>query len=185
MSLAIELENIPRNEDKESIHAMVSFVSDFEIKNEEDYKKMKKCYSEARKAKNLLEDKRKEINSPFRKKISLVNEKAKSFDELFDKIIEMTTSKVIDYDKIKHEELRKAAEVFSLSIYDVDLTINDDEAYTTEKKTVKFKVNDISLVSRDYLTIDDQKVKEALRAGIRSIPGLEIYEETTTALRRK
>jgi hypothetical protein len=47
-----------------------------------------------------------------------------------------------------------------------------------------FRVSDPALVPREYLALDERKVREAIRAGVREIPGLEIYEDQLTRLVR-
>jgi diketogulonate reductase-like aldo/keto reductase len=39
-------------------------------------------------------------------------------------------------------------------------------------------------VPREYLAVDDTAIKAAIKAGIRSIPGVEIYEEAEVRVRR-
>lgn len=45
------------------------------------------------------------------------------------------------------------------------------------------RIIDASLVPAEYLTVDVTKVKEAISAGARTIPGIEIYQETITTYR--
>jgi hypothetical protein len=42
---------------------------------------------------------------------------------------------------------------------------------------------DISKVPTKYLMVNEEAVKRDLKLGIETIPGLEVYEETTTQLR--
>ena len=51
------------------------------------------------------------------------------------------------------------------------------------RKSWKWKEVDMSNVPREYLMLDTVKINKAVRAGARSISGLEIYEESTTVLR--
>jgi hypothetical protein len=46
-----------------------------------------------------------------------------------------------------------------------------------------FKIIDASLVPREYLTISETTVRNAIKAGLRSIPGIEIFEEDRTSFR--
>jgi hypothetical protein len=48
----------------------------------------------------------------------------------------------------------------------------------------KYRLVDIGVVPRQYLEVDDRKVKAAITGGARSIPGLEIYAEMDTRLLR-
>ncbi|MEM3646834.1 MAG: hypothetical protein QW334_01630 [Thermofilum sp.] len=45
------------------------------------------------------------------------------------------------------------------------------------RKVWTFRVVDLSLVPREYLVLDESKVRKAIAAGVREIPGLEIYQE--------
>lgn len=52
-----------------------------------------------------------------------------------------------------------------------------------QKKHWTFKVVDASVVPREYLVVSDNKVRDAIRGGLRTIPGIEIYEEDSTSFR--
>lgn len=52
-----------------------------------------------------------------------------------------------------------------------------------QKKVWTFNVKDAQAVPREYLAVDERKIREAVRAGVRQIPGVDIFEETQTALR--
>jgi len=46
-----------------------------------------------------------------------------------------------------------------------------------------FKTTDLSQVPREWLQLDEKKVKEAIAAGTRSIAGLEIYQDESITIR--
>lgn len=50
-------------------------------------------------------------------------------------------------------------------------------------KSWAHEVEDISLVPREYLMIDEAKVKEAIKAGTRIIPGIKIFQKEGFSLR--
>lgn len=52
------------------------------------------------------------------------------------------------------------------------------------KKEWKYRVVDFAKVPKDYLAIDALAVQTAIRLGLRDIPGLEIYQEESLAVRR-
>jgi hypothetical protein len=62
-------------------------------------------------------------------------------------------------------------------------------AVKTEKGSIsyrevwKFKVTDESKVPRDYLSVDERKIRDAVKNGIRQIDGVEIYSEKEPVLR--
>lgn len=62
-------------------------------------------------------------------------------------------------------------------------TVAETGASATVRKTWAFKVVDLGQVSRDWLMLDERKVREAIRAGEREIAGLEIYQEESLSVR--
>jgi hypothetical protein len=46
-----------------------------------------------------------------------------------------------------------------------------------------FEVENLSTVPRDFLMLDEQKIRNAIRTGIREIPGIKIYQKQQTVYR--
>lgn len=46
-------------------------------------------------------------------------------------------------------------------------------------------VTDRAAVPREYLMVDDEAIKLAIKRGVRSIPGVDIYETANTSIRRR
>lgn len=51
------------------------------------------------------------------------------------------------------------------------------------KQVWKFDVADAQAVPREYLMVDEKKIREAVKAGVRSIPGVNVYETSEVAIR--
>ncbi len=51
------------------------------------------------------------------------------------------------------------------------------------RKTWDFELADIAKVPKGFLALDESKIREAIRAGIRDIPGLRIYQKDSLAIR--
>lgn len=47
-----------------------------------------------------------------------------------------------------------------------------------------FEVEDVGAVPKEYLTVDEAKVRSAIKAGIRDIPGVRIFQRTQLAVRQ-
>lgn len=47
----------------------------------------------------------------------------------------------------------------------------------------KFEVTDANLVPREFLIVDETKIRKAMNAGLRELPGVRFYEDTQIALR--
>ncbi len=89
--------------------------------------------------------------------------------------------------RIEDEKLRETAAIFDAAeeiyIPPMEKIIRGDGAIAVTKTEKKFKVVDISKVPLKYLTIDEKSIAQDIKLGISEIPGLEIFEETTTQLR--
>ena len=52
----------------------------------------------------------------------------------------------------------------------------------TIKKVWTFEITDETLIPRTYFTVDEKKIREAVRAGVREIPGVRIYQDDQLAV---
>ncbi len=53
----------------------------------------------------------------------------------------------------------------------------------SQRKVWTYDIFDAALVPREYLLVSDAKVRDAVKMGVRSIPGVRIFEETKTVFR--
>jgi len=63
-------------------------------------------------------------------------------------------------------------------------TVRTDAGSSTVKKVWTFHLVNLDAVPTEYLVLDEAKVRDAIRAGVRAIPGLEILQEEQLAVRR-
>ena len=59
----------------------------------------------------------------------------------------------------------------------VEKTVRSSEGSATTVKVYKFEVIDPQQVPREYLSVDEKKIRAAVKDGIRAIPGVNIYED--------
>ena len=179
---------------KSVIQDMLEFTKQLIVDTEQSYKKMTSLYAQARDWKKSLEAKRKALIEPLRKEMAQINDRAKEFSDPLDQVISLANLKVNGYHalleqkKAKEEALlREAASLFDASdevyVPPVEKVLRGDGAVAVTKIEKEFRVLDISKVPLKYLMIDEKAVKQDLKLGISEIPGLEVYEETTTTLR--
>ncbi len=62
-------------------------------------------------------------------------------------------------------------------------TAKTDVGAVTVRKRWTFEVVNLADVPRDYLRLDEQKVTAVIRAGVREIPGLRVFEVEEAAVR--
>ncbi len=67
----------------------------------------------------------------------------------------------------------------------MEKTIRGEGAILTTKTEKAFRVLDISKVPLKYLMVDEAAVKKDLKLGINEVPGIEVFESTTTQLRMR
>ena len=89
------------------------------------------------------------------------------------------------------KKLNKQAEKTGTAPVQVEMPIIPKQEAVTRSETGSaygskhwtFKIIDASLVPREYLIISETTVRNAIKAGLRSIPGIEIFEEDRTSFR--
>lgn len=179
---------------KNVISDMRLFTENLVVNSEQSYRKITSLYAQAREWKKTIDAKRKSLTEPLRKQASAINDKAKELTDPLDNIIDMANAKANGYlrmlEEIKRKEdekIREAASLFDaadeLYIPPMEKIIRGDGAVTVTKIEKRFKVLDIAKVPTKYLLVDEAAIKRDLGLGLSEIPGLEIFEETTTQLR--
>ena len=61
--------------------------------------------------------------------------------------------------------------------------VRTESGVTYVTKKWKARITDEKIVPREYLGVDQVKVNDAIKSGVREIPGIEIFEESTVAVR--
>jgi hypothetical protein len=142
-----------------------------------------------------IEDIRKRTNDPYRKMMTYNNEKCRPFLERLERVETILMSK-IEVWKIKHakeqEEMEKEAELLKdalqlevIPFLKTEAQLRTSTALAYEKTSLKFEVECLAMIPINYIMVDEEKVEAALKAGIRDIPGIKIYEEKKTIVRSR
>ena len=135
-----------------------------------------------------------------------LNDQVKNINDLFKSIVaplavadSMIRGKILVYRQKQQDALRKEQERLDAEARkaqkkaDVKAERNGVESVTivapvvapppttignaTVKKVWKFRVVDTAIVPRDYMIVDETKIRAAVRDGLRSIQGVEIFQE--------
>ena len=179
---------------RQVIGDMVEFTKSLIVDSDGAYKKITSLYRQARDWKKVIDGKRKELTEPLRKQVSAINDKAKEITDPLDAVIDLANRKASGYlshleevKRLEDEKLRAAAAIFEaeeeLYIPAMETTVRGNGAVAVKKTELCFRVVDISKVPARYLVVDEAAVKKDLRLGLVEIPGLEVYENSTTQLR--
>lgn len=159
------------------IEALVRVSHEYEIKNEEHLNQALSMSLQARKLKSAVEKSRKNIVKPHIDFNRAVNEMAMEVKNKLYEIERTLTTKMVEW----MQKEGKQNMVQSL----VHLKVDDGALKT--KVAYEYELVNINLVPSEFLIIslDDKKIQEAIKLGIRKIPGLEIKESLETSLRVK
>lgn len=145
-----------------------------EITDEESARQALSCCLQARKLKNKVESSRKEIVRPhldFQKAVmTMAKEILKGFEEI-----------EVDFEKKVIAWMEEQKENPFTRIDEISV----DDGSISCKTVLSYQIIDENIVPREFLAIDDKKVKEAMAKGYRNIPGLEITTKEAFALRVK
>jgi len=85
--------------------------------------------------------------------------------------------RIEDEKKAKEEEAQREDFVFDDGDFQQSKTIYSDNGSVKVRKQWKFKVTDPNKVPKKYLIVDERLIRADIRAGIRNIDGVEIFEE--------
>lgn len=196
---------------REQITQLVDKCIDFVISSDESLESAKQLAKDAKSVEKMIEDRRKEITKPILDEKKRIDDFAKSltddlnngikslrvqilnFEQEKDRIRKEELRKIEEERRIQEEELRKQmAEKEEINQEDLDKlqTIRRQQADLAQvpvqnsiRKTWTFDVLDLMAVPISYLMVDEQKVKQAISAGVRDIPGMKIYQKESLALR--
>lgn len=136
-----------------------------------------------------LEKKRKELVKPMNDSVREINKFFRSLKVPFDQANEIMRQKLTEYRKEeekKRKELEKELQTemgIPIAVPKQHTTQRGQEGQAIVKKYWTYEVEDLSKVPREYLLLDDKKVKDAIKQGIRNIKGIRIYEEERLTIR--
>ena len=82
-----------------------------------------------------------------------------------------------------HGEARKAEAEAAAKAADMHRARGDYGAVASIRTTWNFQLLSLALVPREYLSLNEQAVRAAIKAGKREIPGLMIFEQQQTVVR--
>jgi len=181
---------------KDALNDVLKRIQDTIPNHEQAYNFLTSIYAKARDWKKAIETKRKELTEPFRKEVIRINDKAKEVSDPIDRIIDLANLGASNYmkfleDKKKQEEEKAqiAYDLFDLKefavVAEVPKSIRGEGAMTVTKTENKFRVTDMNKIPEKYLQVNEALVLRDIKLGITEIEGLEIYQETTTQLRKR
>lgn len=193
----------------EQIDKMVALAEAMEIKDDASNEQAVRMAAQAKRLNGAIEDARTAFVKPHNEHVKQVNCLSKVYQGRLAQIETGLKRKISVYSQEKELERRKQEEAARKAQAEVQAKINaeakaagvepvkieapavpaQDKVVRTEagtasqRKVWKFEVMDPAAVPRAYLLVDEKSIREAVKMGVREIPGVRIYEETETIIR--
>lgn len=114
--------------------------------------------------KKEIESRRKFFVKPLQDHVKRINALFKEYTSRLEKLDKVLRKKITDY-KISTEE-------------PTEKTTKTEGGRVTVTERWVFDIENEKIIPREYLKVDEKKIREAIDAGIRSIPGVKIYKDT-------
>lgn len=158
-----------------NIQPLIDQAEGFEISDEENARQALSMSLQARKLKKALEETRTKIIRPHLDFQRAVNDFAKKYTK--------TLEDIEDRLKGKLQIWLEAQKTFEPNFSDMALEVEDGKL--TQKAEWDFAIEDFDKIPPSYLKVDEKKIKQAIKMGIREIPGIKIFEKNTVTMRVK
>lgn len=133
---------------------------------------------QARKIRKQLDETRMEIVRPHIDFQKSINKIVKEYEATLEQIEENLKAKLDEY--LKHSKSTNNA---SYMLIEKEMTVEDGKLKKVKKWS--WEIEDLNLIPRDYLCLDEKKVSEAVKQGIRNILGIKIFEKEEITMRVK
>ena len=165
------------------------------VNNESAFHEIAKTYKDCRALEALIKSRLKEANAKPKEAINQNNYAAQRLLDPLSEIIIICNTRTNQYQTILAEQKRKEEEeaMQAAAILDMPVTYiapatkpnAGPTASITTKTQRTYELEDISKVPLQYLTLNDQAIRQALKLGVGTIPGLKVSEEQVASLRTK
>lgn len=161
-------------------------------------------------AKKQVEEKRKFFVDPLNKQVKAINAMFKRYAEPLEQADTLLRGKVLSYrreqDRIRREEeerLRKLQEkeqkrlerqaakkdlpppppMPTPQVQEQAKTVHSDFGSVSAKKVWDFKIIDPAQIPAEFMMVNEKAIRAAVKAGVRNIPGVKIYQREELAVR--
>lgn len=200
-------------ENDKSVQEIISSVGELEnasvslvITGEKELANASDMLARVAKLRKQLEERRKFFTQPLNDQVKKINNLFKMWSEPLDRIDRKLRDAIAAY-RAEAERKRREEEEFNrrkqellarlagkkgqepppppppVETMPAPAAVRTKSGLVTTRKVWTFKVVDESLIPREYLVLDEAKVRKAISAGVREIPGLSIYQQEEVVVR--
>lgn len=193
----------------EEIDKTYEVAQQLKVEDQESNKKAVEIGTSAKKLYKKIEETRKSIIEEPNSFVKSVNSFARIFTDKLKSIEQLMKQKISQYRAIEEQKRREAelkakkaieelqkklekeAKEKGIEPVKVEAPVIPAEPKITRtesgsasgRKVWTFEVVNIDEVPREYLSLNEKKVRDAVRAGVREIPGIRIFQKEKTTFR--
>jgi len=184
----------------------------FTIANDTDMVNATNLLSVIAKTKKELEEQRKFLVKPLNDHVKSINDRFKAYTLPLDRADTILRKKVLEYRqeqerkrREEEERLRKLAEkeqarlekkaekkgepapppIIVPTLDGPAKTVQADLGTASVKQVWTYEIVDENQIPREYLMVDEKKIAAVVKAGVRNIPGVRIYQADQLAIRAR
>jgi predicted phage tail protein len=194
MALTIDILNQEVNNiSLEKLDRVSDVVLYYQVTDSESAKHLLQCGAETKKLSKELDAIRKDILKPAREFTAKVQSIFNPYIAKLEEIESFVKKKLDHYqatqERINKEEALRKQEALAIigientPLLEKEVKITDGSASMYTRTDWKYDIMDHNEIPREFLTIDEKKVKASIKAGVRNIPGLKIYSAETAVLK--
>lgn len=85
----------------------------------------------------------------------------------------------------KNGDIPPPLPIIDLSVPEQEKTVQSDLGAISAKKVWEFEVIDESKVPNEFKIVNEKAIRAAVKAGVRNIPGVKIYQTETLAVKSR
>jgi exonuclease VII large subunit len=157
---------------------LISRASEHEVVNEESASQALSMSLQARKIRKQLDETRLSIVRPHLDFQKAVNKIVKEYESKLEQIENNLKNKLDEY-------LKQASSTNNSSFIIKSREMLVEDGKLTKVKKWVWELEDEQSIPREYLTLDEKKIDEAVKQGIRNIPGIKVFEKEEITMRVK
>ena len=157
---------------------LISRASGHEVVNEESASQALSMSLQARKIRKQLDETRLSIVRPHLDFQRAVNKIVKEYEAALEKIETNLKHKLDEY-------LQKSASTNNASFIAQSKEMCVEDGKLTKVKKWVWELEDENAIPREYLSLDETKLDEAIKQGVRNIPGIKVFEKEEITMRVK
>ncbi len=155
------------------------------IKTDEDVTKATEVLVKIKDQIKAYEDERQEYTKPINETLRKLNARFKELTEPLRNGERILKDAIVEYRAIKEEKRAEQEAKLQKKNGNTDIVVESSLPDIVESKSGEtritrrwvFEVIDENKIPRGWLTIDERKINDAIKEGVRDIPGLKIFQK--------